>query len=101
MKTTISNKLYEEGYKILLEPLYSPLKRLSWIYFRPDILGILERDLKVNVVFAECETNPSVSRVKAKTKKVKEIFLQKLLGEIHVIRLILAIPCGMFFGRYG
>jgi hypothetical protein len=96
MKVSVSDKLAAEGYNMHLEPTYPPLERLTWIYFRPDVFGIIEKESNLRIVFAECETNPSISKIKNKTFQIKQIVLQKFLGEIYELRLILAIPYGMF-----
>ncbi|UCE10720.1 MAG: hypothetical protein JSW61_01955 [Candidatus Thorarchaeota archaeon] len=95
MKSTVSHELAEEGYIIHLEPWNPPLERLTWSCYRPDILGVKDREFRLKVALAECETNPSISRIRNKNTQVRRIVLQALLGETCELRLILAIPCGM------
>jgi hypothetical protein len=96
MKDSVASELSYEGYQLHVEPLNPPLDRLTWSYYRPDILGLKDGESKMRVVFAECETNPCISRIKGKNTQVKRIVLQTFLDENHELRLILAIPCRMF-----
>lgn len=96
MKGTVSRELVAEGYHLHLEPLNPPLERLTWSCYRPDVLGLKDGESKLRVALAECETNPGISRMEGKNAKVRRIVLQPFLDESHELRLILAIPCGMF-----
>jgi len=95
-KEVIYNELEKEGYIIYVEPSESPLERLRWSYYRPDILGVICKETEFRLVLAECETNPKIRRIKGKASKIRRwLNFQKKLNEKHLLRFLLVIPPGM------
>jgi len=95
LKKAAASELGREGYTLFFEPAYSPLSRLEWSNFRPDVMGFASGRDEIEVAFAECETAPRLKRVREKTAKIKSnLSLQKCLNERHCFRFLLVIPCG-------
>ena len=63
LKNSAGKELEAQNYRLYFEPLESPLDRLSWHSYRPDILGVLLDECDLRVVLVECETKPSYKRV--------------------------------------
>ena len=94
-KEVMCQSLSEEGYEIYIEPDISPLDRLCWSRYRPDLLGVTYNQTHFFIVLVECETRPSYSNIKRKSSKIRKWFtFQKRLDENHNIRLLLVIPPG-------
>jgi len=92
-KVVVKKKLLEENYTVYVEPSKSPLERLWWRSYRPDVLGIISDKSTFKLVLAECETAPNSKRILAKTSKIRQtLTLQKQLNERHIIRPLLIIP---------
>ena len=86
-------ELLAEGYLLYAEPLASPVKRISWFAYRPDIFGLQVTRNAFKLVFVECETTPTQTKVSKKTKQIKAAFqFQKRLNELHRLRSLLIIP---------
>jgi hypothetical protein len=86
-------ELLAEGYILYAEPLGSPVKRISWSAYRPDLLGLQVTHNTFKLVFVECETVPTKTRVNQKTERIKASFrFQKRLHESHHLRSLLIIP---------
>lgn len=86
-------ELLAEGYVLYAEPLASPVKRLSWLAYRPDIFGLQVTHNAFKLIFVECETAPTQTKVSKKTKQIKAAFrFQKRLNELHRLRSLLVIP---------
>ena len=96
LKEAAFHELAKEGYDLYVEPLEPPLERLTWSFYRPDILGVICDEKELRLVVVECETNPQIRRIKRKISKIKHSFsFQKRLNEEHLFRLLLVIPYGM------
>jgi hypothetical protein len=93
LKKTAIKQLESEGYNLYVEPNDSPLKRLCWNSYRPDILGMIYNYSIFSLVLVECETMPSARRIGNKILKLrKTLTLQKRLNEEHFFRYLLLIP---------
>ena len=93
LKNRVANELQKQKYSIYYEPLESPLERLWWDYYRPDILALKNLSLNLKVVLVECETKPNLKRLLEKTAKIHNyLFLQKMLDEKVSIIPLLVIP---------
>jgi hypothetical protein len=92
-KQCVMKELLAEGYILYAEPLGSPVKRISWSAYRPDILGLHVTPNTFKLVFVECETAPTKTRVSQKMERIKTSFrFQKRLNESHQLRSLLIIP---------
>ncbi|MCW4037584.1 MAG: hypothetical protein NWF13_02480 [Candidatus Bathyarchaeota archaeon] len=92
-KRVVSKELLKEDYAVYIEPAESPMERLWWGPYRPDVLGIISKKSLFKVALAECETTPTRNRIMAKAAKIKQtLTLQKRLNERHVICPLLIIP---------
>jgi hypothetical protein len=86
-------ELLTEGYILYAEPLASPVKRIAWSAYRPDIFGLHVTQNLFKLVFVECETAPTKTKVNKKTTQIKTTFrFQKRLNELHHLRSLLVIP---------
>jgi hypothetical protein len=86
-------ELLAEGYNLYAEPLASPVKRLSWSAYRPDIFGLQTTSNAFKLVFVECETAPTQTKISKKTEQVKTACrFQKRLNECHHLQSLLIIP---------
>ena len=95
LKDVALDELGREGYDLYVEPSESPLERLVWRFYRPDILGLIRGRTLLSLVLVECETNPGLRRMMAKMAKIRRsLGLQKRLNENHLLRLLLVIPPG-------
>jgi hypothetical protein len=93
LKETVAKELENQNFKLYYEPSESPLNRVSWYSYRPDILGICVKNSTLQIMLVECETKPNQKRILEKTSQIKKVFsLQKQLWEYHKIIPILAIP---------
>ncbi len=92
-KRAVSTELRMEDYTVYVEPADSPLDRLWWASYRPDVLGILSTKTRLTVALIECETAPTRQRILAKTSKIQRtLVLQLQLHERHTIRPLVVIP---------
>ena len=93
LKQSVEQELLNQYYEVYHEPPESPLKRLYWRSYRPDILGIFSKNSKLIIVIVECETKPSFKKILKKTNQIRYGFsLQKQLNENHFIFPLLVIP---------
>jgi hypothetical protein len=98
-KRVVKKELLKEDYAVFVEPAESPVERLMWGPYRPDVLGIISKKSLFKIALAECETIPTRKRITAKASKIKRtLSLQKRLDERHVICPLLIIP-PMSFGK--
>lgn len=92
-KRCVMKELLAEGYLLYAEPLASPVKRISWSAYRPDIFGLQMTQTTFKLVFVECETSPTQTKISKKTEQIKTAFrFQKRLNEFHHLRSLLVIP---------
>ena len=95
LKKAAASELKREGYELFFEPAYSPIKRLHWFAYRPDIMGLKSEDHELKLAFVECETSPRPRKMNDKTYKIRSsLNLQKCLDEGHSFRFLLVIPMG-------
>lgn len=93
LKNAVAKELHKIDFTLYFESPFSPVRRLWWTSYRPDILGILEDESRLHIILVECETNPMKRRILKKANKIKKAFaLQKRLNENHSILPLLAIP---------
>ena len=93
LKQSVTQELLNQYYEVYHETPESPLKRLYWHSYSPDILGIYSNNSKLIIVIAECETKPSFEKTLRKTNQIRYGFsLQKQLNEYHFIFPLLVIP---------
>ena len=59
LKNSAAKELLAQNYRLYYKPLKSPLSRLGWYSYRPDILGVLLGKDDLRVVLVECETKPA------------------------------------------
>ncbi|MCW4041753.1 MAG: hypothetical protein NWE83_13515, partial [Candidatus Bathyarchaeota archaeon] len=86
-KQCAMKELLAEGYILYAEPLASPVKRITWFAYRPDIFGLHVTQNLFKLVFVECETAPTKTKVSKKTTQIKTTFrFQKRLNELHHLR---------------
>jgi len=80
LKRTVAKEMEHEGCEVYVEPPSSPLERVTWSFYRPDILAIAYNETALKVTLVECETNPGLKRMNAKTSRIRQTFaMQKLL----------------------
>jgi hypothetical protein len=92
-KRVVTKELLKEDYAVYIEPAESPMERLWWGPYRPDVLGVISTNSLFKVALVECETTPARKRIMAKASKIKQtLTLQKRLNERHVICPLLIIP---------
>ena len=92
-KRCVMKELLAEGYNLYAEPSASPVKRLLWSAYRPDMFGFQMTPNAFNLVFVECETAPTQTKISKKTRQIKTAFrFQKRLNEFHHLRSLLVIP---------
>ena len=92
-KGVIRDELTRKGYHLYVEPSESPLKRVQWDNYRPDVFGVISNERELRLIFVECELNPTIQHVQAKSCKIKRwLTIQKRLNETHLVRLLLVIP---------
>jgi len=93
LKHAARKELKNQKYTLYHEPIESPLNRLFWHSYRPDILGVQKMCSIFKVVLVECETKPNKNRVLKKSAQIKRVFsLQQQLNEKHAILPLLVIP---------
>jgi len=95
LKGVVFSELEREGYDLYVEPSESPITRLKWSSYRPDILGILSSKNEFRLILVECETKPRKRSIRLKELKIRSFLkLQKKLNEVCNTRLLLVIPPG-------
>ncbi len=96
LKKAVFEELEKKGYNLYFEPLEPPLQRLSWSKYRPDVFGVLSDDVESRFILVECETDPTIKRMKRKLSKIRHsLTIQKKLNERNILLLLLlAIPSG-------
>ncbi len=92
MKAAVAGRLRVEGFGVLLEPPFPPLRGLWWSRYRPDLFGFKRDKTHLEYVFVECETNPASQRILR--KRIDSVGWQSLLLEAMRVRFLLVIPCG-------
>ena len=92
MKERVSQQLAEEGYAVFFEPPCAPSRYLSWVSYRPDILGIRASEGRQEYALVECETRPSERRLAS--KNYKSVDIQTTLHSELLLRRILVVPRG-------
>lgn len=93
LKNIIAKELLRLNYILYFETPTSPVSRLWWTSYRPDIFGVIENEKSMSIILVECETNPTKTRMLKKTIQIKRVLsLQKRLNEKHRILPLLAIP---------
>ena len=93
LKDRVADELQKQNHSIYYEPLESPLERLWWDYYRPDLLALKRLSLELKIVLVECETRPNMKRLLKKTEKIQHFLsLQKVLDEKASITPLLVIP---------
>lgn len=90
-KRVVATELRNEDYTVYVEPADSPVERLWWASYRPDVLGILSTMSLLAVAVAECETVPTRQRILAKTSQLQRTFV--LQPQLHG-------PCSTTFSHY-
>jgi len=95
LKTVAFSELEKAGYDLFVEPSESPVARLSWSFYRPDILGILSSETEFKLILVECETDPRMGRVRGKGVRIRRyLTFQRRLNETCDTRLLLVVPSG-------
>jgi len=46
MKAVVASELSREGYGVIEEPLWPPNRFVFWEAYRPDLLGLVNTDVK-------------------------------------------------------
>lgn len=92
MKAIVRRELESERYAILEEPLNSPMRRLSWIAYRPDLLGYRRTGEHEEIALVECETHPSTRKLVS--KNYQSVWFQPYLFREGSVRRVLAVPQG-------
>jgi hypothetical protein len=96
LKDAALAELEREGYYLYVEPSDPPSWRLNWSLYRPDIAGTLADEVEFWFVLVECETKPSIRRIRRKISKIRNsLTFQNRLNETYLFRLLLVIPAGM------
>ena len=92
MKVVVRRELENERYVVVEEPAYPPQEKVSWISYRPDLMGYRSEDGTEQLVLVECETHPSMKRLG--TKNFGSVWFQPYLFRKGSVRRILAVPQG-------
>jgi len=92
MKRMVRSELESEGYLIVEEPIWPPIRRISWFAYRPDLVGIRRDSRAEEIVVVECETRPSMRRFRS--KNFSSLSFQASVLHEGSIRRILAVPRG-------
>jgi len=92
MKAVVREELEKDGFGVVEEPLFPPVKWMSWSAYRPDLLGFRAKDMKEEVAIVECETHPSMRRFAA--KNYSSLSFQPSVLSSGSVRRILAVPKG-------
>jgi hypothetical protein len=97
MKRIVRRELEKEGYAVVEEPRH-PAGRLSWMRYRPDLLGYRPSSWREDLALVECETRPGAKKLDK--KNYSSVVLQSRLTRPASVRRILAVPQGNL-GRVG
>ena len=92
MKAIVKSELAREDYDVIEEPLFPPGERVSWSSYRPDLLGYRSNGENEELVLVECETHPSMRRLRS--KRYQTVSFQTFLFRRGSLRKILAVPQG-------
>lgn len=92
MKQVVAIELEAEGFSVVEEPLYPPVRDLRWSYYRPDLLGFRMRDDGRDFVIVECETHPAMRRFMR--KNFRSLSFKPRLFQRDTLKRVLAIPRG-------
>lgn len=92
MKAIVKRELIHENYAAVEEPLSPQGGRVSWLSYRPDLLGYRCDGGTEELVLVECETHPNMRRLLA--KRYRTVSLQTCLFRRGSMRKILAVPQG-------
>ena len=92
MKAVVKEELEKDGFGVVEEPPYPPVRWMSWSAYRPDLLGFRAKDMKEEVAIVECETRPSMRRFA--TKNYASLSFQPSVLSSGSVRRILAVPKG-------
>jgi len=92
MKAVVRQELERERYAVVEEPLFPPGEKVAWTAYRPDLLGYRSEDGAEELVLVECETHPSVKRLRE--KNASSVSFQPFLFRRGSVRRILAVPQG-------
>jgi len=92
MKAVVRQELEHERYAVVEEPLSPPGEKVTWTSYRPDLLGYKSENGTEELVLVECETHPSMKRLRE--KKASSVSLQPYLFRNGAVRRILAVPQG-------
>lgn len=92
MKAVVRQELEQERYAVVEEPLLPPGERVTWASYRPDLLGYKSEGATEELVVVECETHPSMKRLRE--KRVSSVSFQPYLFKRGSVRRILAVPRG-------
>jgi len=92
MKAVVRQELEHERYAVVEEPLSPPGEKVTWTSYRPDLLGYKSENGTEELVLVECETHPSMKRLRK--KKASSVSLQPYLFRNGSVRRILAVPQG-------
>ena len=92
MKAVVASELTKEGYEVVEEPLWPPNRFVSWEAYRPDLLGLVNTDVREEYALVECETKPRTTRLL--TKNIWRVELQSKIDRQPRLRRILVVPRG-------
>ncbi len=92
MKTAVASELVREGYEVIEEPPWPPNRFISWEAYRPDLMGLFDREGAEEYAFIECETHPRMPRLLS--KNIWRIELQSRIDRQSRLRRILVVPRG-------
>ncbi|MDA4113918.1 MAG: hypothetical protein OK474_07715 [Thaumarchaeota archaeon] len=92
MKSMVRSELELDSYRVLEEPPYPPLRRMSWTAYRPDLLGFRSDMRTEEIAIVECETHPSMTRFLS--KNYSSLWFEPSIFHEGSIRRILAVPRG-------
>ena len=92
MKSMVRSELELDHYRVLEEPPFPPLRRMSWTAYRPGLLGF-RADVRMDeIAIVECETHPSMTRFLS--KNYSSLWFEPSILHEGSIRRILAVPRG-------
>jgi hypothetical protein len=92
MKSMVRSELEFDRYRVLEEPTFPPLRRMSWTAYRPDLLGFRSDIRTEEIAVVECETHPSMTRFLS--KNYSSLWFEPSIFHEGSIRRILAVPRG-------
>src|SRR5579864_5196475 len=94
MKSMVRCELELDHYRVVEEPLFPPSRRISWVAYRPDLLGFRSDGRVDEIAVVECETHPSMTRFISKNHS--SLWFEPSIFHEGSIRRILAVPRGRF-----